>query len=92
MGLLQIWGGHGVFFDGGGRRSIDSGSPWSLLAFSGITGSKVFVVISVLLRGLCVSWVGVTPGFLKKTKHSLYVCPRSPHIQQQNRDIKTIFI
>jgi hypothetical protein len=34
----------------------------------------------------------VAPGFPKKTKHSLYVCPESPHIQQQNRNIKTMFI
>jgi hypothetical protein len=30
---------------------------------------------------------------LQRTKpSSSYVCPGSPHIQQQNRDIKTIFI
>jgi hypothetical protein len=34
----------------------------------------------------------VMPGFPKKTKHSLYVCLESPHIQQQNRNIKTMFI
>jgi hypothetical protein len=38
------------------------------------------------------SYVAVTPSFPKKTKHSLYVCPGSPHIQQQNRNIKTMFI
>jgi hypothetical protein len=39
------------------------------------------------------SWISlVAPGFPKKTKHSLYVCPGSPHIQQQNRNIKTMFI
>ena len=30
----------------------------------------------------------VMPGFQKKTKHSSYVCPRSSHIQQQNRNIR----
>jgi hypothetical protein len=30
----------------------------------------------------------VAPGFPKKTKHSLYVCPESPHIQQQNERYK----
>jgi hypothetical protein len=39
-----------------------------------------------------VSRLVVAPSFPKKTKHSLHVCPGSPHIQQQNRNIKTMFI
>jgi hypothetical protein len=57
MRLLQIWGGHGLF-DDGSRCWIDGGSRWSLPAILRITGSKVFVVIFVFGRGLCVRWVG----------------------------------
>lgn len=56
MGLLQICGGHDVFFDGGDRRRIDDGGRWRLLAIWGITGSRVLNEIYVFLRGLCVRW------------------------------------
>jgi hypothetical protein len=39
------------------------------------------------------SWISlVASSFPKMTKHSLYVCPGSSHIQQKNRNIKTMFI
>jgi hypothetical protein len=57
MRLLQIWGGHGLF-DDGSQCWIDGGSQWSLPVILRITSSKVFVVIFVFGRGLCVRWVG----------------------------------
>jgi hypothetical protein len=58
MGLLQIWGGHGVFFDDDGWRRLDNGGQRRLLAISGSTGSRFLNVISIFFRSLCVRWLG----------------------------------
>jgi hypothetical protein len=64
------------------------------MAFQKLTGTYVaagghFLDWSLLYY---VKWKAVVPGFSKKTKHSLYVCLESLHMQQQNRNIKTMFI
>jgi hypothetical protein len=49
------------------------------IPFYGIVPGKAAMPLGQIT--LLVMFGTVTPGFPKKTKHSLYVCPGSPHIQ-----------
>jgi hypothetical protein len=55
-GIPLIWDGHGASFNGGGWRLFDDGGwRWSAPASSGSTGTRVFIVIFIFVRGLCAS-------------------------------------
>jgi len=58
IGLLQFFGGHGVFFPDDDRHRLHGGGRGRNLAFSGSMGSRDLIVISCFLRGLCARWFG----------------------------------